>query len=79
MFVFLYYFVFKFAACHDIDQWPSPLPGQLLKLPLMGMVLHVRIPTKQDKPETHAMTSHASVSSQSIHKELKKEMIVICV
>lgn len=40
------------AACHDIDRWPSPVPGKTLNLPLMGMVLHVRIPTKQDKPGT---------------------------
>ncbi|XP_038047740.1 protein DENND6A-like isoform X1 [Patiria miniata] len=38
------------AACHDIDQWPSPMPGQLLHLPIMGSVLQIRIPTKQDKP-----------------------------
>ncbi|XP_078485837.1 protein DENND6A [Ciona intestinalis] len=43
------------AACHDIDKWPSPIPGQILNLPLMGMVLHVRIPTKQDKPGTNVL------------------------
>jgi len=38
------------AVCHEIDQWPKPVPGEMLNLPFMGMVLHVRVPTKQDKP-----------------------------
>ncbi|KAI8478766.1 Protein dennd6a [Branchiostoma belcheri] len=40
------------AACHDIDQWPSPQPGETLSLPMMGMVIQVRIPSKQDKLAT---------------------------
>lgn len=40
------------TACADIDQWPNPIPGMSLNLPLMGMILHVRIPTKQDRPGT---------------------------
>ncbi|XP_054707021.1 protein DENND6B-like [Uloborus diversus] len=31
------------SACHDVDQWPSPVPGVPLSLPLMGHVLQVRI------------------------------------
>lgn len=38
------------AVCHEIDQWPSPLPGLTLNLPLMGVVLQVRVPSKTDKP-----------------------------
>ncbi|XP_078129769.1 protein DENND6B [Sander vitreus] len=38
------------AVCSEIDQWPSPIPGQTLHLPLMGGVLQVRIPSKTDKP-----------------------------
>ncbi|XP_077987090.1 protein DENND6A-like isoform X2 [Glandiceps talaboti] len=37
------------AACHDIDQWPAPTPGETLHLPTMGVVLQVRIPAKQEK------------------------------
>lgn len=29
------------AACHDIDQWPYPLPGKLLSLPLHGILIKV--------------------------------------
>ncbi|XP_042367649.1 protein DENND6B isoform X2 [Plectropomus leopardus] len=38
------------AVCNEIDQWPSPVPGQTLNLPVMGLVLQVRIPSKTDKP-----------------------------
>lgn len=31
------------AVCNEIDQWPSPLPGLTLNLPLMGVVLQVRV------------------------------------
>uniref|UniRef100_H2YY44 UDENN domain-containing protein n=1 Tax=Ciona savignyi TaxID=51511 RepID=H2YY44_CIOSA len=62
------------AACHDIDQWPSPIPGQILNLPLMGLLLHVRIPTKQDKPGTNVLeitdkvSLFLSFSLSSIHE-----------
>lgn len=29
------------AACHDIDQWPNPTPGETVNLPLLGTVLQV--------------------------------------
>ncbi|KAK7499904.1 hypothetical protein BaRGS_00008752 [Batillaria attramentaria] len=37
------------AACHDIDQWPSPVPGDTLNLPIMGTVIQVRVPCRSDK------------------------------
>ncbi|XP_036432666.1 protein DENND6B [Colossoma macropomum] len=38
------------AVCNEIDQWPPPVPGQTLNLPVMGVVMQVRIPSKDDKP-----------------------------
>ncbi|XP_054876295.1 protein DENND6B isoform X2 [Poeciliopsis prolifica] len=38
------------AVCSEIDQWPNPSPGQTLNLPIVGVVLQVRIPSKTDKP-----------------------------
>ncbi|XP_054280264.1 protein DENND6A isoform X2 [Macrosteles quadrilineatus] len=32
------------AACHDIDQWPAPTPGDTLNLPILGTVLQVQVP-----------------------------------
>uniref|UniRef100_H2SXA5 DENN/MADD domain containing 6Aa n=1 Tax=Takifugu rubripes TaxID=31033 RepID=H2SXA5_TAKRU len=40
------------AACNDIDRWPTPHPGRILTLPIMGMVIKIRIPTCYDKPGT---------------------------
>ncbi|XP_028306138.1 protein DENND6B [Gouania willdenowi] len=39
------------AVCNEIDQWPSPVPGLTLNLPVMGTTLQVRIPSITDKPE----------------------------
>ncbi|KAK3558265.1 hypothetical protein QTP86_013931 [Hemibagrus guttatus] len=38
------------AVCNEIDQWPPPVPGQTLSLPVMGVILQVRIPSKDDQP-----------------------------
>ncbi|KAK3103615.1 hypothetical protein FSP39_020536 [Pinctada imbricata] len=37
------------AACHDIDQWPSPVAGETVNLPIFGTVLQVRVPSRSDK------------------------------
>ncbi|XP_048465926.1 protein DENND6B [Rhincodon typus] len=37
------------AVCNEVDQWPAPLPGKTLSLPIMGVVIQVRIPSKKDK------------------------------
>ncbi|XP_067934574.1 protein DENND6A-like isoform X2 [Watersipora subatra] len=37
------------AACHDIDQWPAPIAGEELSLPVMGTVIQARIPGCNDK------------------------------
>ncbi|MFH4984338.1 hypothetical protein AB6A40_011047 [Gnathostoma spinigerum] len=36
------------AACHHIDQWPAPIPGEPLNLPLLGHIIECRIPCKAD-------------------------------
>ncbi|NWX27706.1 DEN6B protein, partial [Notiomystis cincta] len=38
------------SVCNEIDQWPPPVPGQTLNLPVMGVVIQVRIPSRVDKP-----------------------------
>ncbi|XP_062522247.1 protein DENND6A-like isoform X2 [Corticium candelabrum] len=42
------------SACHDIERWPAPLPSHNLSLPIMGIVVEVRIPAKNDKPASVA-------------------------
>ncbi|XP_059103353.1 protein DENND6B isoform X1 [Peromyscus eremicus] len=41
------------AVCNEIDQWPAPVPGQTLNLPIMGVVIQVRIPSRVDKLESN--------------------------
>uniref|UniRef100_A0A8C5JZF2 DENN domain containing 6B n=1 Tax=Jaculus jaculus TaxID=51337 RepID=A0A8C5JZF2_JACJA len=39
------------AVCNEIDQWPAPMPGQILNLPIMGVVIQVRICDALFSPE----------------------------
>ncbi|XP_069764404.1 protein DENND6B isoform X5 [Narcine bancroftii] len=39
-------------VCNEVDQWPAPVPGKTLSLPIMGIVIQVRIPSKSDKVGT---------------------------
>ncbi|KAM4650627.1 LOW QUALITY PROTEIN: protein DENND6A [Discoglossus pictus] len=63
------------AACSDIDRWPAPCPGKTLHLPIMGVVLKVRIPTRHDKPGTtqfleltQPTDAQISISLPTIHE-----------
>uniref|UniRef100_A0A672QXG5 Protein DENND6B-like n=1 Tax=Sinocyclocheilus grahami TaxID=75366 RepID=A0A672QXG5_SINGR len=38
------------TVCNEIEQWPAPVPGQTLNLPVMGVVMQVRIPSKVETP-----------------------------
>ncbi|XP_068197747.1 DENN/MADD domain containing 6Aa [Antennarius striatus] len=52
------------AACNDIDRWPTPHPGRILTLPIMGVVIKVRIPTCYDKPGTLQLVQSSQSDSQ---------------
>ncbi|KAG9472576.1 hypothetical protein GDO78_018707 [Eleutherodactylus coqui] len=63
------------ATSFDIDRWPPPVPGKTLHLPIMGLVIKVRIPTRHDKPGTTQMVdmtqqsdAQISVSLPTIHE-----------
>ncbi|XP_058529864.1 protein DENND6B isoform X2 [Ochotona princeps] len=58
------------AVCNEIDQWPAPVPGQTLNLPVMGVVLQVHIPSRVDKPES-------STVRQCDHKNLLPAPVVL--
>ncbi|XP_055040789.1 DENN/MADD domain containing 6Aa isoform X2 [Misgurnus anguillicaudatus] len=51
------------AACNDIDRWPTPSPGKILTLPVMGVVMKLRIPTCYDKPGTSQLVQSAPSDS----------------
>ncbi|VDM42936.1 unnamed protein product [Toxocara canis] len=54
-------------ACHHIDQWPSPVPGETLFLPLIGTVIQCRIPCRTDIPLTQTPAFLNVKSSTSQH------------
>ncbi|XP_044082501.1 protein DENND6B isoform X2 [Neovison vison] len=63
------------AVCSEIDEWPAPVPGQTLNLPVMGVVLQVHIPSRVDKPEysppkpcSHENLLPAPVILTSVHE-----------
>uniref|UniRef100_A0A6Q2X1H2 UDENN domain-containing protein n=1 Tax=Esox lucius TaxID=8010 RepID=A0A6Q2X1H2_ESOLU len=60
------------AVCNEIDQWPSPVPGQTLNLPVIGVIMQVRIPSKNDKPSgspvKQAQREVAPLMLPSIHE-----------
>ncbi|XP_033261255.1 protein DENND6B isoform X8 [Orcinus orca] len=58
------------AVCNEIDQWPAPVPGQTLNLPVMGVVLQVHIPSSADKPES-------GPPKQCSHKNLLPAPVVL--
>ncbi|XP_007908989.1 DENN/MADD domain containing 6Aa isoform X2 [Callorhinchus milii] len=54
------------AACNDLDRWPAPISGKLLNLPIMGVVIKVRIPTRQDKPGAVQMVQSADETDTQV-------------
>lgn len=59
-----------FVGCHDIDQWPPPVPGQTKDLPLVGLVIQVHVPHRNEKlnnsPISSPKTDHPPRSSTMI-------------
>eukprot|EP00076_Gallus_gallus_P044694 XP_025010232.1 protein DENND6A isoform X1 [Gallus gallus] len=63
------------AVCSDVDRWPPPVPGEVLHLPIMGVVMKLRIPTYRDKPGTtpvvqnmHQADAQISMTLPTVHE-----------
>lgn len=54
------------AACHNIDKWPAPVPGETLTLPLMGSVFQVEIP--------YLNTSKINIGNKDLSISLEKQV-----
>ncbi|KAI9999542.1 hypothetical protein NQD34_018431 [Periophthalmus magnuspinnatus] len=71
------------TVCNEIDQWPKPVPGMTLNLPVMGVILQIRIPSKSDKPggspirNTAKEISHLLIVTFSISNESGLELVDI--
>uniref|UniRef100_A0A9J8BW09 DENN/MADD domain containing 6B n=1 Tax=Cyprinus carpio carpio TaxID=630221 RepID=A0A9J8BW09_CYPCA len=49
------------TVCNEIDQWPAPVPGQTLNLPVMGVVMQVRILWMEKLFRTNIILIHFSM------------------
>ncbi|XP_047927123.2 protein DENND6A isoform X2 [Anser cygnoides] len=63
------------AVCSDVDRWPPPIPGEILHLPIMGIIMKLRIPTYRDKPGTtqivqnmHQANAQISMALPTVHE-----------
>lgn len=43
------------AVVREIDQWPAPIPGQIIHLPLIGILFQVR---SYEKPGNHYISKN---------------------
>lgn len=52
------------AACHEIDRWQLPLPGNTLKLPLFGHLIQVFVDLYYLVTSKHSFHQYAILQSQ---------------
>ncbi|XP_012944865.1 protein DENND6B isoform X2 [Aplysia californica] len=65
------------AACHDIDQWPIPVPGDTLNLPIMGTVLQHTVPAHTILPSLHEVDIYSAFLTILPHVQLLWELVLI--
>uniref|UniRef100_A0A8C9YTD9 DENN/MADD domain containing 6B n=1 Tax=Sander lucioperca TaxID=283035 RepID=A0A8C9YTD9_SANLU len=75
------------AVCSEIDQWPSPIPGQTLHLPLMGGVLQVRggacirggnvLPAPTVLPSVHELDLFKCFQPVLVHLQMFWELVLL--
>ncbi|XP_059488518.1 protein DENND6A isoform X2 [Neocloeon triangulifer] len=53
------------ASCHDVDQWPVPLPGEQVSLPLLGEIIQTQIPCKSSSLMSPGSPSKCVVQAPS--------------
>uniref|UniRef100_A0A8B9QYZ5 DENN domain containing 6A n=1 Tax=Anas platyrhynchos TaxID=8839 RepID=A0A8B9QYZ5_ANAPL len=58
------------AVCSDVDHWPPPIPGEILHLPIMGIIMKVSIPpgTTQIVQNMHQIRIPSGYVSQSVFR-----------
>jgi len=54
------------SACHCIDQWSLPEPGETLNLPFVGSMIHCRIPLRSDIPQKQLLLDSSVYASSAI-------------
>ncbi|XP_014782482.2 protein DENND6A isoform X4 [Octopus bimaculoides] len=65
------------AACHDIDQWPSPTPGETLNLPIFGTILQPTLPAHTILPTLHEADIFSAFQPILAHVQMLWELVII--
>lgn len=65
------------TACNDIDRWPTPHPGRILTLPIMGTVIKVPPGFFRNHTHTHTCTFSAGPFLISVKKKKNPDLLQI--
>uniref|UniRef100_A0A8B9UEW7 DENN domain containing 6B n=1 Tax=Anas zonorhyncha TaxID=75864 RepID=A0A8B9UEW7_9AVES len=67
------------AVCNEIDQWPPPVPGQTLNLPVMGVVIQVcnLLPAPMVLPSIHELDLFRCFQPVLIHIQMLWELVLL--
>ena len=64
------------VACHDINRWPSPSPGDHLTLPVLGSLIQLHLPPVNDPTSIHETVSWSG-SSVSVSMSASTELFSV--
>uniref|UniRef100_A0A8C4RW82 DENN/MADD domain containing 6B n=1 Tax=Erpetoichthys calabaricus TaxID=27687 RepID=A0A8C4RW82_ERPCA len=65
------------AVCNEIDQWPAPIPGQTLNLPVMGVVIQNLLPAPMVLPTVNELDLFKCFQSLLIHIQMLWELMLL--
>uniref|UniRef100_A0A8C2HJQ6 DENN/MADD domain containing 6B n=1 Tax=Cyprinus carpio TaxID=7962 RepID=A0A8C2HJQ6_CYPCA len=70
------------TVCNEIDQWPAPVPGQTLNLPVMGVVMQIEralnlLPAPTVLPSVHELDLFKCFQSVLIHMQMLWELMLL--
>uniref|UniRef100_A0A8C1ZKJ4 DENN/MADD domain containing 6B n=1 Tax=Cyprinus carpio TaxID=7962 RepID=A0A8C1ZKJ4_CYPCA len=65
------------TVCNEIDQWPAPVPGQTLNLPVMGVVMQNLLPAPTVLPSVHELDLFKCFQSVLIHMQMLWELMLL--
>ncbi|XP_008545383.1 protein DENND6A [Microplitis demolitor] len=63
------------VAIREIDQWPPPTPGELINLPLLGVLFQTYIPNENYKANISTITGIDSLSQSSSIQPVRRLII----
>nr|XP_033814210.1 protein DENND6B isoform X2 [Geotrypetes seraphini] len=65
------------AVCNEIDQWPAPVPGQTLNLPVMGVVMQNLLPAPFILPSVQELDLFSCFQPVLIHIQMLWELMLL--